>query len=314
MKNLLIAGTALLTLAAAPVMAQPSYNGVRVMVAADDADPKSVIRSSDMYHRLQLPLNDEMGRNGYRVLFEDAVTAELRYEVEDRSAKQKSIALAKSACTSGKATLCPRVLILVKTRATADYQSFGTVAKVRMTGEIIDISGNTSLAGWEAPSLEFPAPKNCTNVCIEDIIGDNARAVALSLADTLRRMLDRHINSTASARAVPGGGSTAQGLVNNYVISFEHFDMPEVLPLKAIIETFPETLEITMPQGAGGAFSINLVSKAKADNLIEWLHLMMEDRGYNLNNIKISTGPGKFTVDRIVEDGYRPTAAGRRFK
>ena len=103
----------LVTTMAGPALAQPNYNGVRVMVAADDADPNSVVRSSDMYHRLQLPLNDDMNRGGYQILFEEAIAAELGFKLEDRSDKQKSIDLAKVACKSNKATLCPRVLVLV---------------------------------------------------------------------------------------------------------------------------------------------------------------------------------------------------------
>jgi hypothetical protein len=305
-------------LAPVAAMAQQNFNGVRVMIAADDADPQSVIRSSDIYHRIQLPLNEEMKRFGYTSIFEDALLAETGGDRQDRLPKQKSIELAKWACTSNKATLCPRVLVLVKTRASARDLGFGTAAQVRMTGELIDANTNTYLGGWEAPTIEFPAPKACNNVCIEDTVGDNARKVALNLADTLRKMLDQQaLRAPApSSGAVTGRSAAAgNGLVNNFVVNFEHFQMQEVLPLKAIIETeFPETLDVTMPTGGTNSFSLNFATRAKADKVLEWLHLMMEDRGYNLSKIKITVSGDKFVVDRITDDGYRPAAPGRKFQ
>ncbi len=321
MKTLVTVGLSLAgfgALAPSVATAQPTFNGVRVMIAADDADPLSVIRSSDIYHRTQIPLLEEMKRFGYMMVFEDAVLAEMGGDREDRLPKQKSIELAKWACTANKATLCPRVLVLVKTRATASDLGFGTKAQVRMTGELIDANTNTYLGGWEAPALEFPARKGCTDVCIEDVVGDNARKVALNLADTLRKMLDQQ---ALRATPAPGGVVTGRGaaggngLINNFVVAFEHFQMEEVLPLKAIMENeFPETLEIGTPAGGTGSFSINLTTRAKADKVLEWLHLMMEDRGYSLSKIKISTAGDTFTVDRIVDDGYRPATPGRRFR
>jgi hypothetical protein len=320
-KTLIAAGLGLLaTLAAAtPALAQQGFNGVRILVAADDADPQSVIRSSDIYHRIQLPLNDEMKRYDYVTLFADAIAAELRWEIQDRSTKQKSIDLAKTACTAGKSTLCPRVLILVKTRATAIDLGFGTKAEVRMTGEMIDVNTNVYIGGWEAPTLDFPAPKSCNNVCIENVVGDNARKVALNLGDTLRKMLDQQAlrpKAGTAAGAVTGRAPmTSGGLVNNYVLTFERFQMQEVLPIKAIVENeFPETLDISMPEGGAGSFTFNFSSRAKADKVLELLHVMMEDRGYNLKNIKITTSGSKFIIDRIVDDGYRPKRPGGLYR
>ena len=75
--------------------AQANYNGVRVLVAADDADEQSVVRSSDIYHRIQIPLNDEMNRFGYPTLFQDALAAELDWPIKDRADKIQSIQMMK---------------------------------------------------------------------------------------------------------------------------------------------------------------------------------------------------------------------------
>jgi hypothetical protein len=318
MKSMFAAGMGILAaLTTTPSFAQQNFTGVRVMINADDADTQSVVRSSDMYHRIQLPLNEEMKRYGYTTLFGEAMAAELQWEIPNRSPKQKSIELSKAACTSNKATLCPRVLVLVKTRAVATDLGFGTSAEVRMTGEMIDVSTNAYLGGWEAPTLKFPAPKACNSVCIENVVGDNSRKVALNLADTLRKMLDQQAVKSSGTSGVTGGGRSASGggLANNYLLEFEHFQMEEILPLKAIMEKeFPETLDISSPQGGAGSFSLNLASRAKADKVLEWLHLMMQDRGYKLSNLKISTSGDKFIIDRVVDDGYRPAPPARRFQ
>jgi hypothetical protein len=317
-KSMCTAGIGLLAiLTTSPSFAQQNFNGVRVMINADDADPQSVVRSSDMYHRIQLPLNEEMKRFGYTALFGEAIAAELQWEIPNRSPKQKSIELSKAACTSNKATLCPRVLVLVKTRAVASDLGFGTTAEVRMTGEMIDVSTNAYLGGWEAPTLKFPAPKACNGICIENVVGDNSRKVALNLADTLRKMLDQQAikSGTTASGAVTGRTDQRNGLANNYVLEFEHFQMEEILPLKAIMESeFIDSLDVSMPQGGAGSFSLNLATRAKADKVMEWLHLMMQDRGYDLSKIKISTSVDKFIIDRIVDDGYRPARPSRRFQ
>lgn len=315
-KTAIAAGVAMASLMATPAAAQQGFNGVRIMVVADDADPQSVVRSSDIYHRSQLPLNEEIGRHGYTAIFEDGLAAELRWQVEDRSSKQKAIDLAKTACTSNKATLCPRVLVLVKTRASAVDRGFGTSAQVRMTGELIDVNTNTYLGGWEAPTLAFPAPKACTEVCIEDVVGDNARQVALNLADTLRKMLDQQAlgRPSQSGGAVTGQSSgVTAGLVNNFVLTFEHFQMSEVLPLKATIEKeFPETIEVTMPSGGAGSFSLNLVTRAKADKVLEWLHLMLEEHG--MSKATVSTSGTTFVLDRAPDNGPRPASPAPRYR
>jgi hypothetical protein len=317
-KSMCTAGIGLLAiLTTSPSFAQQNFNGVRVMINADDADPQSVVRSSDMYHRIQLPLNEEMKRFGYTALFGEAIAAELQWEIPNRSPKQKSIELSKAACTSNKATLCPRVLVLVKTRAVASDLGFGTTAEVRMTGEMIDVSTNAYLGGWEAPTLKFPAPKACNGICIENVVGDNSRKVALNLADTLRKMLDQQAikSGPAATGAITGRTDQRNGLANNYVLEFEHFQMEEILPLKAIMESeFIDSLDVSMPQGGAGSFSLNLATRAKADKVMEWLHLMMQDRGYDMSKIKISTSVDKFIIDRIVDDGYRPARPSRRFQ
>ncbi len=310
-----MAGLGFLAALSVPVaaQAQSNFNGVRVLVAADDADPNSIVRSSDIYHRLQIPLNDEMNRFGYTTLFQDAVAAELDWPIKDRADKRQSIQMMKDACTSRKATLCPRVLILVKTRASATKRSHGgTVAEVRMTGELIDANTNAYLGGWEAPTLDFPAPAECGNICIENVVGDNARKVALNLADTLRKKLDSEAIRPASVRstgAVTGSDAgTADGLVNNYVIEFERFQMDEILPMQSIIENeFPKTLQVSNLAGSSGFYSLNASSRAPANKIIEWLHQMMDSRGYDRDVIKINaSGDGTFKIERIVDDGYRP--------
>ncbi|MEM9570754.1 MAG: hypothetical protein AAF996_04760 [Pseudomonadota bacterium] len=319
-----LSGLAVLTAAAMPftAQAQGDFNGIRVLVAADDADKKSVVRSSDIYHRIQIPLNDEMNRFGYETLFQDAVAAELDWPINDRADKRQSIQMMKDACTSNKATLCPRVLVLVKTRASAVKRSHGgLVAEVRMTGELIDASTNAYIGGWEAPTLDFPAPAECNSVCIENVVGDNARKVALNLADTLRKKLDAEAirpAAVASNGAVTGGAATGvtSGLVNNYVYQFERFQMDEILPMQAIIEgEFPGTEQITQLAGGSGYFSFNASSRAPASKMFTWLHQMMDDRGYNRDNIKITaSGDGTYIIERIVDDGYRPARPRRVYE
>jgi hypothetical protein len=320
MKTAVFAGMGLLALVATTgAQAQQNFNGVRVMVAADDSDANSVIRSSDMYHRGQIPLNEELKRYGYTAVFQDAMVAELQWTIPDRAPKSQTLSMVKAACESAKSTLCPRVVALVRTQARANDLGFGTQVEVRMSGELIDASTNAYLGGWEAPSQKFNAPKNCNALCTQDVVGENARQISLTLADTLRKMLDQQAltsKSAATPGAVSGGGKApGSGLVNTFFITFEHFELSEVLPVKGIMESeFPQTEEVTNV-GSDGIFKLNLTTRAKADKVHEWLALMLEDRGYNLRNVKITAKPdGSFVIDRIVDDGYRPARPSRVYR
>lgn len=313
MKKTILAAMGLAMFASAGVAsAQSNYNGVRVLVAADDANKKSVVRSSDIYHRLQIPLNEEMKRYGYTAIFPEALAATNEWKLEDRSDKQKSIQLAKQSCVDADARTCPRVLVLVRTMASAEDLGFGTRAKVRMTGELIDVQTNTYLGGWEAPTLKFNAPAKCNQICLEDVVGEHAREVSLNLSDTLRRMLDQQAFAPKANASVVTGGTTAAGLVNSYKITFEHMEMTEILPLKSIMENeFPQTEDVSNIAGSGNIMSMNLNTRAKTTKILEWVSLMLQDRGYNLSNFKIYIAPnGDLVVDRIVDSGFRPVRTG----
>ncbi|MBB35224.1 MAG: hypothetical protein CME88_07305 [Hirschia sp.] len=318
MKQKILAALGLALLAGGGVAhAQQNYNGVRVLVAADDSNKNSIVRSSDVYHRLQIPLNEEMKRFGYTAIFPDAMMAELEWKSPDRADKQQTIGMVKQACQDANSRTCPRVIVLVRTMASAEDLGYGTRAKVRMTGELIDAQTNAYLGGWEAPTLKFNAPANCNQICLEDVVGENSRKVALNLSDTLRRMLDQQaLGQSASTGGAVTGQSAAAGLVNTYKITFEHMELTEIIPLKSLMENeFPMTEDISAPMGSGNFFSLNLNTRAKTTKLLEWIPLMLQDRGYDLANFKIYTGAnGDIIIDRIVDSGFRPVRTGSLYQ
>ena len=116
--------------------------------------------------------------------------------------------------------------------------------------------------------------------------------------------------SPTARSSVTGAGAraTAGGLNNVFLIEFERFDLDEVLPLQAIVKDFPKSRDISLSQGGAGAFSFNLTTTAPAEDVLRYLALMINDRGYRKGTINISSSPGKFLIQRVINDGYRPGA------
>ncbi|MGF1544884.1 MAG: hypothetical protein ACFB00_10345 [Parvularculaceae bacterium] len=333
-KNLTIAAVAAAGVAAFAPASQgfaQGGTGVPIIVMAEDSDKNSVKRSSDIFYRVVSEMQEQFAREGFWVIDESFLAAELDWTIRDRRPRQELAEVVKLACLDGDAIVCPRAMSIMKIRAFTQDKGFATKVRVRVSGDVFDRQTNAFLGSWEAPRMEFPAPAGCKGVCIEEVVGDKARDVAISVGTVLRNKLapynDAEKANVGQDRArAPGAGATASaapvtdargskratGLVNRYKINFRNFGRSELIEMQSIMTNeFPDFVKIDGITGPAENRIVNYASYAKSHKIDEWLHLMLLNLDYPEGNVQVTLrGDREFTVDRIVgtpadDPGYR---------
>ena len=180
---------AMLGVAAAPALAQ-SGDKIPVIVMGEDSDPLSIPRSSDVFRRVLLALQEKMSDYGFYVIDEDILTARLGWISRDHRPKQELMEVAVLANQASDVRLHTRAIILFKIRAAAMEARVATRIQVRITGEIHDVVANRFITAWSAPARRYAAAPHCSGYCIEEILGDKAEEMAGEVGAILSVRLD----------------------------------------------------------------------------------------------------------------------------
>jgi hypothetical protein len=301
----------LICIASSPLYAS---NGIPVVVMAEDSDPNSLRRSSDVFSRVISETQELMNRYDFMVLDEQFIAARHEWIVADRRPRTELVQFVELSCTTGDATLCPRAMVLLKIRAGAKPTSFGTKAWVRLTGDIFDSATNSYVGGWEPVRKEFPAPRDCTGFCLEEVIGDKAREVAISLADVLRKKLAYLARGGAGIETARVGGGVGGGISTDYLFNFRYFSMREILEITQVMETeFPCFKRVRGANGDAINYTYNYTSCAPNNKLHGWMAVLLTDMGFDESTFKITlNGQRELRVEKIVGNKpSRPRVTGR---
>ncbi|MCG8512400.1 MAG: hypothetical protein MI741_24545, partial [Rhodospirillales bacterium] len=221
-----------------------------------------------------------------------------------------------------------RAMVVFKIRAAAQNVGFATKAMVRIAGEIYDYQARRFIGSWEAPRMEFPAPANCTGMCIQEVVGDNARDVAAQLGDVLRKKLAYLTRGAgrpvAQAAPAPAPAATAPapmvagcpaavdtGLVSTFAITMRNFTTREYLEIKNVMEKeFPCFVNTRNPSGDTAVRVYGYVSRASASKLEEWLSILLIDMGLDPDSqVKMVVAGTRIELDKIF--GSSPQTPGR---
>lgn len=171
------------------VAEKQSRRGIPIVVMAEDSDPNSVKRSSDIFRSLITELQGQMQRYDYYVIQEEFMGGKTERLVRDRRPKTELVQFMDLASKSWDATLSPRAMVLVKIRAAVKSMGFASMGQIRLNGSIYDVKSKAYLGEWELPVREFPVPRRCDAVCISEIVEGEARSIATILSDTLNKRL-----------------------------------------------------------------------------------------------------------------------------
>ena len=207
-------------------------------------------------------------------------------------------------------------MVMFKIRAAAANKGFATVAQVRVTGDVYDVVANRFIGSWEAPRMEFAAPANCNQFCIEEVVGDKARDVAAQVGDVMRKKLAflTQGQGTASASASGGGavgsGGSCTGLTTTYQVEFRNFSTRETLELTEVMENeFPCFVSARSPNGDTTKMIYGYVSQASGAKMNKWMNLLLINMNYDPDSqVKVIMQGTKLVIDKIFDT--RPATTG----
>ena len=281
--------------------AQTSPGITNIMVLAEDQDDSSIRASSDVHYRITAELREQMRQYGYEILDTDAVLARLRYNrIPDRTGRLEKIRFAPDACTNGDSTTCPRVLVFVKARAGTRSTGFGRTADVRLQGDMVDVANGSSLGNWQPVRDAFTAPAQCSEFCLEEVIGDNAFNIAADLGDVLRIKLDDALNVQINGF---GSASSAQADIRTeYVITFRNFSTGEMLSMLDIMETqFPGNPKVGDYEGSRSARIQNYSSLLDSAELERLFYDVLLDLGLSEEEFRMTTREGRnIEIQKVI--------------
>jgi hypothetical protein len=312
---------------------------IQVLAMLEDADPRSVVRTSEIARRVAAELKRSMQDEGFRMLDEEMIAVELGWKIVVRRPRTDLIEAMNMANTSTNAALHSRAMVTYSIFAIREQLSFGSRIQVRVEGEIYDALTRQFIGGWEMPRQTFSAPAECNDSCLSEIVGDHAREIAISVGDVLAKQLVAlspgpqapsygavpASNGAAIQGITPGVASTqgtsqgdprCQGMMTTYSIGFRRFTDLEVLQILNVMTSgpaagFPCFSSYESIGGTGAVQRFGYVSTASAAKLREWLTLLLADMGLSTDRqVSFLVTGNELMLDKIVPNQPRPTQSG----
>ena len=316
-------------------MAQSQYDDVPILVAAEDEDPTTVRRGSDIYKRTIAELKSPLRRQGFAVIDEEAVAVDQRWEISDRRPKTELIGIAKAMARSETASHRVRALVLFRIHAA--HETIGGRGQVyaRLDGEVIDAVGNRDVDYFQLPRWEFNAPLKCNKLCVSEIVGDHASKMGGALGSTLSKQLASYRDQSVGGGRRSGGGSgeavtddgrsdrgtgssSGHGVITTYTLTMEDFGRMEALTIiGTMADEFPGYKHYELMRQMPDFRRYAYTTSAKAHKLEEWLTILLNDMGFNVDReIEFVIRGTDVTLHKIVPAHDRPRSEDekRRFK
>ncbi len=314
----LLGAAALLSFASAPGMAQ-SGTGLRVLVMGEDSDPRSVIRTSDIFKRVLAELKNGMQYHGFRMVDEEMLAVDLGWRITTRRPKTELIQAAKLAVQHGTAATNVRAIVIFSIHAFKQNLGFTNKVNTRIDGEIYDVQTNQFLGAFELPRSQYPAPADCNAACITEVVGEKAREIATSLGDVLGKKLAHLAPPPGSASS--GGGapvegsapSTGHGMVSTYTIEMQRFNAKEAMEIIGVMSSeFPGYSSHNTLQNTSAVRKYEYVTTAKAGKIHEWLNILLLDMGLDPDRfVEVVQNGHHFRLYKINRPGTTPASGGR---
>ncbi len=294
---------------------------IRVLVMGEDSDPRSVIRTSDIFKRVLAELKGSVQRHGFRMVDEEMIAVDLGWRITTRRPKTELIQAAKLANASGTAANHVRAMMTFSIHAFKQDAGFANVVQTRIDGEIYDVMTNQFLGTFELPRAKYSAPADCNAACISEVVGDKAREIATSLGDVLGKKL-AHLSPTPGVAGggggapVHAGASSGHGMVSTYTLELRNFPTREAMEIIGVMSSeFPGYSSHNVLETTSAVRKYEYVTTAKAAKLHEWLSILLMDMGADPDkNAEIQVSGGKIRVDRITAPQQSQPAYTGRFQ
>jgi hypothetical protein len=298
----------------------------------EDADPRSVVRTSNIAKRVTAELKRSMQDEGFRMVDEEMIAADLGWNIVVRRPKLDLIEAMNMANSSSNAALHVRAMAVFSIFAVEEHLSFANRIQVRIDGELYDALTRQFIGAWEMPRQTFPAPADCNDACLSEIVGDHARDIAVSVGQVLGKQLAA-ISPGPSAAPAPVAGAGAApvsgtpqpetrcaGMMTTYSLGFRRFTDTEVLQIMNVMTAgpaagFPCFSSYEQIGGSPGMQKFGYVSTASMAKLREWLTLVLLDMGLSPETqVAFLVNGNEITLDKITPQPARPVLPGPRFQ
>jgi hypothetical protein len=201
----------------------------------EDSNPLSISRGDNVFKRVLGELKNSMLRKGYTLVDEEMIAATLEWEITNRRPKTELIQVAKFANESDDASLRTRVMAIFSIYATFKKLKFTQKVNTRLEGELYDSVSNKFLGSFELPKATYPAPKNCNDICMNEVVGEKAREIATSLGDVLAKKLKQMEKKSRGS----GFGAGSSNLKTTYTLTLKHFSTKESFMLMKGLKNAP---------------------------------------------------------------------------
>ena len=205
-----------------------SSQGQNILVVGEDADRDSVPRSSSVFRRVTDALVNELHNEGFNVYDETAVTMGSMAQGRVRRSDAELIDVARM-------TRRPPIdtLVIFQIYPSAQRLSYTTKVRVRVTGRILAVQSGRRLGNFEVETpRQWNAPKDCSQRCIVELVGEHARTIAAEVGAMIASRLS---NGTSSRRS--GNGPTTS-LASTYSLIFEGFTPKDMFEVEDYLEIF----------------------------------------------------------------------------
>lgn len=314
-----------------PATAQDVAGNIPVLVVAEDEDRNSLNHCNDVHKRVQAELRGAMQRRGFQMLDETMMASDLGFTRDctppidhaDRRDKRELVDTIKLMNQANQASTRSRAWVLYRIHAQGERLTNSTRLQVRIGGEIYDSAANTYLDSFEMPRETFPAPADCGEVCINEVLGDRADDIAASLGVILATKLERYsppssVQAGAGPAPVDGEGSSvgqtaAAGLVTPFTVTLRHFSRTEALTIIGIMaDEFPDYVSHDALMVAEAVRKYDYRTRQKAHKLEEWLYILLRDMGFAERDYLVRIAGTDIQVEKLVPTPDRPVSDDER--
>ena len=285
LRSLMLAGFSIIfalpiTNCAADIAGAGSENApTRVLVMGEDSDRLSIPRGDNVFKRVLGELKNSMLRKGYTIVDEEMIAATLGWEITDRRPKTELIQVAKIANESDNANLRTRVMAIFSIYATKKELKFTQKVNTRLEGELYDSVTNKFLGSFELPKATYPAPKDCNNICINEVVGEKAREIATSLGDVLAKKL-KLMERKSTGEGFSAGSSN---LKTTYTVTLKHFSTKQYLMFKKGLKNAPGYSSLETMSKTSAVRKLAYDSTSSASDIEENILETLMESGFDLD-------------------------------
>lgn len=272
---------------------------VKVLVLGEDGHPNYVPRTDPAFRRVVSELQDALDRRGFRVVDEEAVAAELGWDLWSYRDKVDVLEAAKLANAADRASSRVRAALLFRIESRYRDLRYATRIDLHLSGEIFDAGSNRFLGSFDLPTETVTTPGRCfTAACASDAVGTRARDLATELGAVLARKL--------AALAPPEATVTAgvRALEAVYTVTLRHLSTEDALSVIGVMtDGFPGFRSYDLLRSGATLRRYEYVTTASAREIEHWLTLLLTDMGLDpQQEIVLAVREGDIRIERVLPD------------